>query len=138
MASVYDRKVRFEEVDAAGIVFFARFLTYCHEAMEHLFDALPGGYVGLITERRVGFPAVHLQADWKTPLRYGDVVRIETSVITVGTTSATFRHVVTRDSAHVATIDHVVVSTDLDAMTKRTLPDDCRALLVGHRAPPAA
>jgi 4-hydroxybenzoyl-CoA thioesterase len=135
MPVVYQRAVRFEEVDAAGIAFFARFFNWCHEAMERFFDGVPGGYIDLITRRRVGFPAVHVVADWKSPLRYGDTVRIETSVRKVGTTSATFRYVLERasDGVHVATIEHVTVATDLDTMTKRALPDDCRALLELHR-----
>ena len=54
MAVVFEHAVRFEEVDAAGIVFFARFFNWCHEAMERFFDAITGGYVDLITRRRVG------------------------------------------------------------------------------------
>ncbi len=136
MSVVYRRAVRFEEVDAAGIAFFARFFNWCHEAMERFFDGVPGGYVDLITRRRIGFPAVHLTADWKTPLRYGDVANIEIAVAKLGTTSATLRYVLTRESdgAHVATIEHVTVATDLDTMTKLPLPDDCRALLELHRA----
>jgi 4-hydroxybenzoyl-CoA thioesterase len=137
MAVDYQRAVRFEEVDAAGLVFFAWFFNWCHEAMAHLFDGVPGGYVDLITRRRVGFPAVHVDADWRAPLRYGDVATITISVTQVGTSSATLRYVLTRtsDGAHVATIHHVTVATDLDTMTKRPLPDDCRALLEAHRAP---
>ena len=137
MSVVYERPVRFEEVDAAGIAFFARFFNWCHEAMERFFDGVPGGYVDLITKRRVGFPAVHLTADWKAPLRYGDVASIETTIVKVGTTSATLRYVLTRvsDGVHVATIEHVTVATDLDTMTKRPIPDDCRAHLEAHRAP---
>lgn len=136
---VYERPVRFEEVDAAGVVFFAHFITWCHEAMEDFFNAVPGGYVGLITKRRIGFPAVHIQADWKAPLRYGDTIRISTSVAKVGTTSVTFRYELDRiggrdgdDGTRIATIEHVVVATNLETMTKVPLPDDCRALLDQH------
>lgn len=134
MAFLYRRAVRFEEVDAAGIAFFARFFNWCHEAMERLFDGVPGGYVDLITRRRIGFPAVHLTADWRAPLRYGDAANIATSVAKLGTTSATLRYVLTRESdgVHVATIEHVTVATHLDTMTKLPLPDDCRALLALH------
>ena len=45
------RAVRFEEVDAARIVFFARYLGYGHEAMEAFFGALEGGYHGLVDGR---------------------------------------------------------------------------------------
>ncbi len=137
MSVVYERPVRFEEVDAAGIAFFARFFNWCHEAMERFFDGVPGGYVGLIIKRRVGFPAVHVKADWKAPLRYGDVAKIETSIVHIGMTSTTLRYVLTRmsDGVHVATIEHVTVATDLDTMVKQPIPDDCRALLEAHRAP---
>jgi 4-hydroxybenzoyl-CoA thioesterase len=131
--AVYERPVRFEEVDAAGVVFFAHFLTWCHEAMEDFFNAVPGGYVGLIMKRRIGFPAVHVEADFKAPLRYGDKVRITTSVAHVGTTSITFRYTLARasDDVHVATIEHIVVATNLDTMTKHPIPDDCRAICEG-------
>lgn len=137
-AVVIERPVRFEDVDAAGIVFFPRYLEYTHEAMERFFDALPArpggvtpGYVDLITKRRIGFPAVHVTADYRGPLRYGDVALIAITVARIGTTSITFRYEITRkrDSVKVATIEHVVVASDLDTVTKRDLPEDVRALL---------
>jgi 4-hydroxybenzoyl-CoA thioesterase len=133
---VHERSVRFEEVDAAGIVFFGRFLEYCHDAMERFFDAVPGGYVGLITKRRIGFPAVHVDASWSAPLRYGDAMRIEVTVSKIGTTSCTFHYRFLRatDGTEVATIDHVTVCTTLDTLAKIPLPDDCRALLESHRS----
>ena len=133
---VHERAVRFDEVDAAGIVFFGRFMEYCHDAMERFFDGVPGGYVGLITARRIGFPAVHVDADWSAPLRYGDAMRIEVTVPKIGTTSCTFRYRFVRsaDGVEVATIHHVTVATSLDGMTKTALPDDCRALLESHRS----
>ncbi len=128
---VYERPVRFEDVDTAGIVFFGKFLGYCHEAMEVLFAGADGGYVDLITKRKIGFPAVKVTAEYKAPLRYGDVVRIEVTAPKVGTTSATLKYVMTRvhDGALVATIEHVVVCSDLITVTKLPLPADCRRVL---------
>ena len=73
----YRRPVRFEEVDAAAIVFFARYLNICHEAMESFFDELAGGYAGLILGRKVGLPAVRADAEYTAPARYGDVLVVE-------------------------------------------------------------
>lgn len=133
---VHERAVRFEEVDAAGIVFFGRFMEYCHEAMERFFDGVPGGYVGLIMKRRIGFPAVHVDAKWKAPLRYGDAMRIEVSVANVGKTSSTFRYRFVRkaDDVECALVEHVTVCSTLDTMQKTPLPDDCRTLLESHLA----
>ena len=89
---VYERPVRFDEVDPAGIVFFARFMNYAHEAMENFFADIEGGYAGLIQLRRIGLPTVRLEADFNVPLRYGDMLRVETSCGKLGNTSATFVH----------------------------------------------
>src|SRR5689334_17978744 len=84
----YRRAVRFDDVDAAQIVFFARFLDYCHEALEAVLDAVDGGHARLILERRVGFPAIHIEMDFMAPLRYGDVLDIRVTVPRIGATSA--------------------------------------------------
>src|SRR5580692_6436498 len=111
---IYERPVRFEEVDAAQIVFFPRFLSYCHEAMEGLFDGTEGGYVHLIRDRKIGVPAVHVECDFKHPLRYGDVARIETTVEKLGRTSVSFRYAIARasDETPVASILHVCAVSD--------------------------
>lgn len=132
----YERPVRFEEVDAAGIVFFGRFASYCHDAMERFFEALPGGYAVLIMQRKIGFPAVHVTSDFRAPIRYGDIARITGTVTKLGTTSCHFSFAITRasDGVDVATMSHVHVCTDLTTMTKLALPADVRAVLAMHRA----
>lgn len=132
---VYERAVRFEEVDAARIVFFARFLNYAHEAMEAMLGDLEGGYVRLVVERHIGLPAVHVACDFRSPLRFGDVARIATSVLRIGNKSVTLHYEVSRkgDGVSVATIDHVCAITDIDAMRAVPVPDDVRALLEKHR-----
>ena len=81
----YERPVRFAEVDAARIVFFARYLDYCHDALEELFGALPGGYARLTMTDDIGIPSVRVEVEYKAPLRYGDVVFIDVDVEAIGT-----------------------------------------------------
>ena|ERR1700722_14319626 len=131
---IYERKVSFEEVDAAQIVFFPRFLSYCHEAMEGLFDDVEGGYVRLVRDRKVGVPAVHVECDFRAPLRYGDVARIETAVEKLGRTSVSFRYAISRasDGTPVASVLHVCAVSDLVALKAIPIPDDVRAALERH------
>jgi 4-hydroxybenzoyl-CoA thioesterase len=146
---VFDRAVKFEEVDAANIVFFARFVTYAHEAMEHFFGALEGGYAGLILERRVGLPAVHVEIEFTSPARYGDLLRIETRVARIGNRSAVLWYRMHHAGAGpgevgrlVCELEHTVVTTDLSTLTSCEMPADVRALLTRHLearpAPPEA
>jgi 4-hydroxybenzoyl-CoA thioesterase len=135
---LYERPVRFEDVDAASIVFFSRFLNYCHEAMEALLAPLEGGYASLIVDRRIGMPAVRVEAEWKAPLRFGDVAHIGVVVEHVGTSSCTFRYefVRARDGEKVAVIRHIVVLSDLTVLKSVKIPDDVRAILERHIPPP--
>jgi 4-hydroxybenzoyl-CoA thioesterase len=130
----YERPVRFDEVDPAGIVFFARFMNYAHEAMENFFSDLEGGYAGLIQTRRIGFPTVRLEADFKIPLRYGDMLRVETSCSKLGNTSATFVHEMrsAANGALCAVVRHVVVTVKLGVLEPCAMPDDVRAKFAAH------
>lgn len=134
---VYERPVRFEEVDAAQIVFFPRILAYGHEALSKLLDELEGGYVELVVKRRIGLPTVHLEVDFTAPLRFGDVARFELGVTKIGRSSCTFRANVTRthDGAKVATILYVCAVTDLSGLKAIELPEDVRRVLEAHGIP---
>ncbi|MFO0760476.1 MAG: acyl-CoA thioesterase [Byssovorax sp.] len=136
----FDRPIKFEEVDAAGIVFFARYLNYAHEAMERFFGELEGGYAHLIMGRRVGFPAVEVKIAFTSPMRYGDVLRIETRVSQLGNRSATFHYrMLHRETgALAAEIFHKVVVSDLVALKSCEMPPELRALLAAHQEPAIA
>jgi len=128
---VHIHRVRFDEVDAAGIVYFARFFTWCHDAMEAMLAGVEGGYVNLVVHRRLGFPAVHVEADYAAPLRFGEEVHISATVERIGKSSIAMRFDLTRasDRDHVATLRHVVAVTDLDAMRAHPIPEDVRSAL---------
>lgn len=97
-AFVFELPVRFADVDHAGIVYYPRFFHYFHLAFEELFRARMGAraYVDLLDRDRVGFPAVHAEADYRAPLRFGDTARIELTVAKLGNTSVTFAYRVLR------------------------------------------
>jgi 4-hydroxybenzoyl-CoA thioesterase len=132
---VLDRPIKFEDVDAAGIVFFGRFVSYAHEAMEHFFGALDGGYAGLIVGRRIGFPAVHVEMSFSAPARYGDTLRIETRVARVGNRSAVLWYRMHLGDKLAAEVKHTVVVSDLRTVTSCDMPADVRAQLVAHLEP---
>ena len=58
---------------------------------------IAGGYAALTMERDVGVPSVHVEVDYKAPLRYGDVALIDVIVEKLGAKSVTFRHEISRE-----------------------------------------
>jgi 4-hydroxybenzoyl-CoA thioesterase len=133
---VHVHRVRFDEIDAAGIAYFAHFFTWCHEAMGAMLAPLEGGYAALVSGRKLGLPAVHVEADFASPLRFGDEVRVAVEVERIGNSSCSLRFDLSRaDGGHVATIRHIVVLTDLTAMRARSTPADVRSILEQHLTP---
>ncbi len=133
----YERPVRFEDVDAARIVFFGRYLFYAHEAMEHFFAGLEGGYPRLILVRGVGLPAVDVNVQFSAPVRYGEVLSVETTTAHLGNKSAKLRYRMRRvsDGVVVAEVLHTVVTTDLAAMRSIPMPADVRVIFEAHLEP---
>ncbi len=123
-------EVRFGDVDHAGIVFYPKFFTYFHEAFEDFFNDAGHPYPKLIDERKIGFPTVHIETDYKKPLKYGDSLDLEVSVPKLGRRSATFRYVGYRhrDGQHACTAEITCACVDMRAFHAVDIPDDLRAL----------
>jgi 4-hydroxybenzoyl-CoA thioesterase len=123
-------RVRFGDVDHAGIVYYPQFFIYFHEAFEDFFDDNGLRYDQLLDRRRIGFPTVHIETDYKQPLRYGDALDLELSVPTLGKRSAVFRYVGYRhqDGREACRADITCACVNLDSFKSVDVPDDLRAL----------
>ena len=73
----YLRVIRFQETDAAGVIYFANLLNLCHEAFE---ASLAHSGIDLANffskDNGTAVPIVHTEADFYRPLRCGDTVVI--------------------------------------------------------------
>lgn len=121
--------VRFADADPAGLVYYPVIFHYLHVAMEEFFAARCGiSYPRLMTEERIGFPTVNVQAEFFVPLVYGDEAEIEVFVSRVGRTSATFEYSVKRASDRLlcARATHVQVAMNLDTRRAVPIPDRYR------------
>ncbi|MHB8879305.1 MAG: acyl-CoA thioesterase [Myxococcaceae bacterium] len=85
------RSVRFQDVDAAGIVFYPRILEYFHDAYVELLDARGCSLSAALSAKAWAAPIKHAQADFLRPIRFGELIRVavvkarlEGSVLTVG------------------------------------------------------
>ncbi|HEX8136290.1 MAG TPA: thioesterase family protein [Pyrinomonadaceae bacterium] len=122
-------KVRFGDADPAGLVYFVNIFHYFHVAMEEFFAARCRiSYQELMTKERIGFPTVNVQAEFFTPLVYGDEAEVEVYVSRVGESSATFEYTVRRtsDSVLCARASNVQVAMSLDERRAVPVPDKYR------------
>lgn len=133
------QRIRFDDVDGAGIVYYPRFFHLCHTALEDFFNTLgPVEYAHIIRVRRRGFPTVHVESDFARPLQYGDVAHIHLGVLKVGQKSVHFRYRIHRngETDHAFEARIVCAYLDLDAQRAVPVDDDVRAVLEKHLLQP--
>ena len=125
-------KIRFGDIDHAGIVYYPRFLHYFHVALEEFFGQELGiDYPILIDEHRIGLPTVHLETDFRQPMRYGDRFDVEVKVLAIGKTSITFGYRVFKRGEKEPLVEghNVTVCLDMESFKKRDIPDWLRQRL---------
>jgi 1,4-dihydroxy-2-naphthoyl-CoA hydrolase len=76
MAFSYLRTVRFADTDAAGIVFFANYLAFCHEAYEESLALAGIDLKAFFLNTGVIVPIAKSEAAYLRPLGPGDKLRI--------------------------------------------------------------
>ncbi len=139
MAFRLTKKIRFGDIDAAGIAYYPKIVDYFHLALEEFFAAEVGlPYAEVITEQRIGFPTVHLQVDFQRPLSYGDEVDILVSVERCGESSVTWSYVIELDGATCVLASVTTVTVNLDNLRPVDTPEAIREVLQGFVAQAAS
>jgi 1,4-dihydroxy-2-naphthoyl-CoA hydrolase len=73
----YTRTVRFQDTDAAGVVYFANVLAMCHEAYEASLAASDINLKVFFSNSDRAIPIVHASVDFYRPMFPGDRLIIE-------------------------------------------------------------
>ena len=131
MAFTSVQKIRFDDVDGAGIVYYPQYFHLCHKAFEDFFDdAATVSYPRLINELHRGFPTVSIQSDFQAQLRYGDIALVKFAVEKIGRTSVTFAYEIRRkkDSERCFTAQITKVFVNLETGKPQQIPDEMRDL----------
>jgi 1,4-dihydroxy-2-naphthoyl-CoA hydrolase len=76
MPFTYNRTVHFADTDAAGVVYFANYLSICHEAYEEALAAAGIDLKGFFSANAVVVPVSKSEAEYRRPLSCGDKLRV--------------------------------------------------------------
>jgi 4-hydroxybenzoyl-CoA thioesterase len=125
-------QLRFGDLDLAGIVYYPRYLHFCHIGMEEYFEHVVGtGYPAFLAEHGLGLPAVRTEVEHRRPIRYGDRVELEVEVLRVGSSSVEWRHRFWHAGFEKPSTECriVTVLVEMKSFEKRPIPDWLRARL---------
>jgi 1,4-dihydroxy-2-naphthoyl-CoA hydrolase len=76
MPFTHNRTVRFQDTDAAGVVYFANVLSMCHEAYEASLAASGINIKSFFNNRAAAIPIIHASVDFRRPMFCGDKLLI--------------------------------------------------------------
>jgi acyl-CoA thioester hydrolase len=84
-----EKRIYYHDTDAGGVVYYGAYLKHLEEARTEYFRSIG---VDLVEYAKNGviFPVVHLEIDYKSPARYGDIIRVFTRPEKVGNASLNF------------------------------------------------
>ena len=126
------RVVRFQDVDAAGIIFYPRVLEYFSDVYIAMLMESGWDLPAELGKDSVGTPLVHAEADYLSPLRFGDTVSVEVVGVKLGGKSFTVGYRVRRAGGAVAAVGQTVhVCLDRASFKPHAIPEGLRAHLLG-------
>jgi len=120
------RRVRFQDVDAAGIIFYPRLLEYFHDTYVSFLSAAGTPLVEVLRSGVWLSPVRHAEAYYFRPLRFGDEVEVALVRAHVEPTEVALGYRIARTGSDEVCAVGQVVHTFLDAVSfRRTdIPDD--------------
>lgn len=124
------RTVRFHDVDAANILFYPRALEYMSDVYVALFAARGYDLPRALDAGDVGVPLAHAEADYVSPLRFGDAIEVAIVAVRLGTKSFRVGYRVTKATGGVAAVGQTVhVCIDRKRFAPIPIPDEIRRVL---------
>lgn len=125
-------KVRFGDIDGAGIVFYPRYFEMLNASVEDWFENKLGvSFTELHMHRGLGCPTVALDCAFVAPSQLGEQLTISVAPVELGRASCKVAYVVSCDGQERMRASAVLVCMDLKAHKAAPWPED---LVKGIRA----
>lgn len=125
-------KVRFGDVDPAGIVFYPRYFEMLNAAVEDWFEqALGFSFAHLHLSAGLGVPTVKLSCDFAAPSLLGEVLDVELRVIELGRSSCALNYRISGEGGDRLEGQLVIVCMDLKARKAVAWPSQIRERIDG-------
>ncbi len=139
----YHFRIALHDTDAAGVLFFAHLLRHAHDAYEAMMARIGWPIDELIRTRHLALPLVHVEADYRRPLRHGDQVDVHIELRELGERRFSLDYRFFRADQEVATAQSVHVAIDPESGQSRALPRAlisalCEHLGMDHERAPVA
>ena len=123
------RVVRFQDVDAAGILFYARTFDYFHDAYVAWLRERGAPLESALRSGEWAAPLHRAEAEYLRPLRFGDALDVALVSVRVGETEFTIDYRIDREGETACVGRTLHVSVDPVTFRRSPVPAPLRAAL---------
>ena len=131
-----EERVRWGDVDAAGIIFYGSYIRFFEIGETELFRAVGLPYGKVFDKLQIWLPRVHLECDFHRAAKMDDLLEVSVYVGRIGRTSLRLNFEVRRKNEAgeiekdlMATAHFVLVSTDRENLKSLPVPEELRRAL---------
>ena len=117
------RVVRFQDVDAAGIVFYGRIFDYFHDAYVAFLRDRGAPLEDALRDRSWVAPLRHAEADYLRPLRFGDAVDVLITQVRVEGTEYQVRYRIEKEGELACVGETLHVTVDPETFVRTPVPE---------------
>jgi 4-hydroxybenzoyl-CoA thioesterase len=130
MPFVTQWKIRFADVDPAGIVFYPRYFEMLNGVVEDWFEAMGHSFSKMHLQMHRGVPTVRIECDFLKPSELGDHVEISVTPTQVGRSSCSIQYLLICNGEVRLKVAAILVYMDLQTQKSCSWPDDLREKLL--------
>ncbi|HEX2493478.1 MAG TPA: tol-pal system-associated acyl-CoA thioesterase [Steroidobacter sp.] len=94
---VWPVRVYHEDTDGQGVVYYANYLKFMERARTEWLRAMGVEQTALLQEHGLIFAVVHIEANYRRPARYGELLQTTCAVEDAARASLTFKQEIFRD-----------------------------------------
>ncbi len=123
---LYQFRIPFHEVDAAGVMFHAHLFSHAHNAYSAFMQDLGWDLKTLLREGIYLVPLVHAEADFLLPMELDDEIRVQLHPLPPGKSSMGFQYYFSKNGQACATVITRHVFLERESRKPVPLPEDLR------------
>jgi YbgC/YbaW family acyl-CoA thioester hydrolase len=134
-----EERVRWGDVDAAGIIFYGSYIRFFEIGETELFRAVGLPYGKVFDELNIWLPRVHLECDFHRAAQMDDLLQVSVFVGRIGRTSLRLNFEVRKknetgaiETDLMATAHFVLVVTDRENLKPLAVPRELRQALAPY------
>ena len=128
----HEARVRYSDTDVSSRIHNAAMLVHFENAEADFLRHL-GMPLSVMSTMHLGFPRVHVEADFLAPMKYDDLMQIAVSVERLGNSSYTLAFAARVDQTPTAKGKITVVCVDPTTGRSTAIPESMRAALTAYQ-----